>query len=147
MNRNVYYKGQVLWAHIDANRHLRHSAYADFAAQARSNILNSIGLSLDKFAKRKIGPILFREELKYYREVGLDELIEVSVLLTKLNSKNGRFSFKHVVYKENGIIAAEIYVDGAWLDLSTRKLTEMPIEWYNVMHQIPLSEDFLEIRD
>jgi hypothetical protein len=27
---NIFYSGQVLWAQIDANRHLRHSAYADF---------------------------------------------------------------------------------------------------------------------
>jgi acyl-CoA thioester hydrolase len=55
MNDNIYYEGQVLWSQIDANRHLRHSAYADFCAQARSNMLNKIGLSLDEFAKNKIG--------------------------------------------------------------------------------------------
>lgn len=144
MNNTIHFEGQVLWSQIDANRHLRHSAYADFGAQARSNMLNEIGLSLDEFAQSKIGPILFREELQYFREIRLDEFIRVSLQLTKLNTSNGRFSFRHLVYKENDILAAEINVDGAWLDLSTRKLTNIPSEWYTFMNKIPLAEDYLE---
>ena len=106
MPNKTFYEGQVLWSQIDANRHLRHSAYADFCAQARSNMLNKMGLSLDDFAKQKIGPILFREELIYFREVKLDEFIKVDVQLTKLNKINGRFSFQHSLYKENQVKAA-----------------------------------------
>lgn len=90
MNK-IFFKGQVLWAQIDPNRHLRHSAYADFCAQARSNMLNGIGLSLKQFADYKIGPILFREELIYHREILLDENIYVEVELTKFNITNSRF--------------------------------------------------------
>jgi len=53
MEENIFYEGQVLWSQIDANVHLRHSAYADFCAQARSNMLNKLGLSLEEFNKRK----------------------------------------------------------------------------------------------
>jgi acyl-CoA thioester hydrolase len=70
---NIFYQGQIIWAQIDANRHMRHSAYADICAQARSNMLNKMGFSLDKFAEFHIGPILFREELIYFKEVHLDE--------------------------------------------------------------------------
>jgi len=144
MEENIFFKGQVLWSQIDANRHLRHSAYADFGAQARSNMLNTLGLSLEQFAKNKIGPILFREELKYFREVKLDEYITVSVQLDKLNTSNGRFSFRHLVHKENGVVAAEIMVDGAWLDLNTRKLTDIPADWYTIIHKIPRTENYIE---
>lgn len=145
MHNNIFFKGQVLWSQIDANRHLRHSAYADFGAQSRSNMLNELGLSLEQFALKKIGPILFREELKYYREVKLDEYIKVSVQLSKLNTSNGRFSFRHLIFKENEIVAAEINVDGAWLDLTTRKLTTIPAEWYNIFNQMPRTDDYTEI--
>lgn len=147
MNENIYFEGQVLWAQIDANRHLRHSAYADFCAQARSNLLNKIGLSLDHFAKSKIGPILFREELIYFKEVRLDETIKVSVEINKLNKTNGKFSFRHRVYKENGTVAAQINVDGAWLNLVERKLTNLPEEWYVILNEIPKSDDYLEIHE
>ncbi|EEI92050.1 hypothetical protein HMPREF0765_2374 [Sphingobacterium spiritivorum ATCC 33300] len=39
---NTFYEGQVIWAQIDANRHMRHSAYADICAQARSNMLKKM---------------------------------------------------------------------------------------------------------
>lgn len=145
MQNKTFYEGQVLWSQIDANRHLRHSAYADFCAQARSNMLNKMGLSLDDFAKQKIGPILFREELIYFREVKLDEFIKVDVQLTKLNKINGRFSFQHILYKENQVKAAEVNVDGAWLNLVDRKLTDIPSDWYEILEKIPKSENYAEI--
>lgn len=145
MENNIFYEGQVLWSQIDANVHLRHSAYADFCAQARSNMLNQLGLSLEEFNKRKIGPILFREELNYLREIGLDERIKVSVVITKFNSSNSRFSFRHEIYKENGVKAAVVVVDGAWMNIIERKLTNIPDEWKEIVRNIPKSEDYTEI--
>lgn len=147
MNNPISYEGQVLWSQIDANRHLRHSAYADFCAQARSNMLNQLGLSLDEFAKSKIGPILFREELIYYREVKLDEYIQVSTEISKYNTVNGRFSFRHNVIKSNGEIAATVQVDGAWLDLVTRKLSTLPESWKPILDKIPKTSDYQEINE
>lgn len=147
MSQNIFFEGQVLWAQIDANRHLRHSAYADFCAQARSNMLNTFGLSLNEFAKQKIGPILFREELIYHREVKLDEFIKVSTELTKYNTTNGRFSFRHQIIKSTNDVAATINVDGAWMDLIARKLTSLPESWKPILNNIPKSSDYIEINE
>ena len=57
---NIYYEGQVLWAQIDANQHMRHSAYADFAAQARLMMLEEAGLGPAVLYKMNIGPLMFR---------------------------------------------------------------------------------------
>ncbi|MFD2969839.1 acyl-CoA thioesterase [Sphingobacterium bambusae] len=143
---HIFFEGQVLWAQLDPNRHLRHSAYADFCAQARSNMLNKAGLSLAEFAKNHIGPILFREELIYHREIGLDERIFVKVEMNRLNLKNYRFSFRHEIYKENGIKAATVNVDGAWLNLVERKLTGIPKEWEPIIAHIPRSVDYEEVQ-
>lgn len=145
MEENIFYEGQVLWSQIDANVHLRHSAYADFCAQARSNMLNKMGLSLEEFNKRKIGPILFREELNYLREIGLDERVKVSVVITKFNKVNSRFSFRHEIFKENGVKAAVVLVDGAWMNIRERKLTNIPEDWMEIISKIPKSEDYTEI--
>ncbi|MGJ1263314.1 acyl-CoA thioesterase [Sphingobacterium spiritivorum] len=141
---NTFYEGQVIWAQIDANRHMRHSAYADICAQARSNMLKKIGLSLDQFASQGIGPILFREELIYHREVRLDEYVSVKIVLTKFNLANARFSFRHEVYKEDGVKAATVNVDGAWLDIKARKLVNIPEEWYVFMQHVPKADDYEE---
>jgi acyl-CoA thioester hydrolase len=77
--------------------------------------------------------------------VRLDEIIHVDVELTKLNLSNARFSFRHSVYKEDGTLSATVNVDGAWLDLANRKLTNIPQEWYKVLDSIPKSEDYTEV--
>ena len=140
---NIFYQGQIIWAQIDANRHMRHSAYADICAQARSNMLNKMGFSLDKFAEFHIGPILFRE-LIYFKEVHLDEYVQVKVELTKYNKTNSRFSFIHQVFRNDGVLCCTVNVDGAWLDLHKRKLTKLPEEMEPYLAKIPRSENYAE---
>nr|WP_288812057.1 thioesterase family protein [uncultured Sphingobacterium sp.] len=142
---NIFYEGQVIWAQIDANRHMRHSAYADICAQARSNMLNKMGFSLDKFAEFQIGPILFREELIYSKEVHLDEYVQVKVELTKYNKNNSRFSFVHQVYRKDGALCCTVHVDGAWLDLKRRKLTKLPEEMEPYLAKVPRAAGYEEV--
>ena len=145
MEENVFYEGQIIWAQIDANRHLRHSAYADLCAQARSNMLRDTGLSLDKIAEMNIGPILFREELVYLREIHLNDEVKVTVVMTKYNNTNSRFSFRHEIYRSDGTKCAVVTVDGAWMDIEKRKLTVLPEEWQAIVAHLPKSADYEEI--
>lgn len=140
----IFYKGQVIWAQIDANRHLRHSAYADLCAQARSNMLQALGIPLDKIAEVGIGPVLFREELVYLKEITLNETVEVAVELVKYNPANSRFTFRHEIYRADGIKSAVVTVDGAWMDIARRKLTTLPAEWQALVNQLPKSDDYDE---
>ena len=70
---------EVRWADLDPNRHLRHSVYLDYAAQTRVSIFSDYGLSIDEIAQAGLGPILFREEIKYLREVTGREKVTVFV--------------------------------------------------------------------
>lgn len=139
---NTYYKGQVLWSQIDANGHLRHSAYSDLCTQARSNMMKQVGFSMQEFSKHKIGPILFKEETIYFKEVGIDEEVYVKVLMTKFNSENHRFSITHELYNSKDVKCAVVNVEGAWMDLIIRKLTLIPEELISLIEFIPKSEDF-----
>ena len=141
---NIFFKGQVLWSMIDANRHLRHSAYSDLCTQARSNLMSIIGLSINSCAKFGIAPILFREETIFHREIKMDEEIYVTVEMTKHNLTNNRFSITQTVYKNDGTKSATVNVDGAWLDLKTRKLTNLPSEIVQLFNKIPKHESYLE---
>lgn len=114
------------WADFDPNNHMRHSAYNDYAAESRVRLFDKYGLSLTEFNKHNIGPILFREETNFFREIGLSENIRVEVLLKGASEKFERFRFLHRIYRGDGKLAAEIEVLGAWLDLTIRKLTLPP---------------------
>jgi len=141
---NVFYEGQVLWSQVDANLHLRHSAYADFAAQARLNLLEHFGLKPSAVLELKIGPILFREESVYLREVPAGEQIRVTCEMTKCRPDGSRWSIRHEIYRSDDVKAAIINVDGAWLDMVQRKLTNLPQEYAALFLQTPHSSDFVE---
>jgi acyl-CoA thioester hydrolase len=141
---HVYYEGQVLWSQIDANQHMRHSAYADFAAQARLALLEKQGLTPASLYSINIGPVLFREELFYLREVGINERIKVTSELTKARPDGSRWSIRHEIYRSDGVKAAIIDVDGAWIDMEKRKLAKLPQHLLDLFMTTPRSSDYAE---
>lgn len=133
------------WADFDPNNHMRHSAYTDYAAEARVRMFNEYGLNLIEFNKLNIGPILFREETIFRREIRLSEDISVEVFLKGISQNGERFKFSHKIYKTEGSLAAEVEIYGAWLDLKTRKLTKPPKIVLEALKDIERTEDFENI--
>ena len=133
------------WADFDPNNHMRHSAYTDYAAEARVRMFNEYGLNLIEFNKLNIGPILFREETIFRREIRLSEDISVQVFLKGISENGERFKFSHKIYKTDGSLAAEVEIYGAWLDLKTRKLTKPPKIVLEALKDIERTEDFENI--
>ena len=141
---HIYYEGQVLWSQIDANQHLRHSAYADFAAQARLNMMQQLGLNPNILLEQKIGPVLFREELFYLREVALNDTIKMTCELSKARADGSRWSIRHEMYREDGVKAAIINVDGAWIDMVKRKLCLLPADISELFMKANKTADYIE---
>jgi len=139
------YEGKVMWSHLDANMHMRHSAYADFGAQARIAALDEVGLDMKLFQRLHIGPILFREETIYLREVGANENLTVTTQVTKSRADGSRFALRHEIFKEDGVKAAVINLEGAWIDTLKRKLTALPDEVSLRFALLPKSEDYEEL--
>ncbi len=135
---------EVKWADMDPNRHMRHSVYNDYAAQTRVAMFADFDLSLTEISRLGYGPILFREETKFLREINLLESIKVTCALTSMRRDGSRWSFQHEIFKEgeNSIKAAQIDVDGAWLDLNNRKLGLPTQELKKVMNRFPKTLDF-----
>ena len=140
----IYLKAKVLWAQIDANMHLRHSAYADFAAQARVEMLESLGMNAAVMQQKMIGPILFREETIYYKEIKLGDYVNVTCALQKCRIDGSRWSFVQDIYNQHEVLAARIHVDGAWIDMKIRKLTAPPMDFNEkFLAELPKSPDFI----
>jgi acyl-CoA thioester hydrolase len=118
----------VRWAELDPNGHMRHSAYADFAADQRVQWLATIGYDIRRFAELRLGPILFREETKFLKELHGGERIRVEGRVTAAAPDGSRWTILHTIYKADGRAAATVEVDGAWLDLDRRKLTMPPTD-------------------
>lgn len=135
----------VRWSDVDANRHMRHSAYADFGAYARLALFDHHGFDVDRMGQLGLGPILFREELRYRREVKMFETVEIACRLLGLSPGAERWSIEHTLRREDGELAATIVVDGAWLDLTTRKLCAPPEALMAVFTSLERSEGYADI--
>lgn len=121
---------------------MRHSAYNDYAAESRVRLFNAYGLSLIEFNKLNIGPVLFREETDFFKEITLSDDISVELLLKGFTENGERFKMQHKIYRGDGKLAAEINIYAAWMDLKKRKLTGAPKMIMDVLNQLDKTEDF-----
>ncbi len=128
---------------MDPNNHMRHSVYNDYAAQTRVAMFSDFDLSIAEIGRGGFGPVLFREETKFLREINLLEIITVTCALASMREDGSRWSFVHEIFKEGAddVKAAKITVDGAWLNLGSRKLGVIP-ELADVMKRFPKTPDF-----
>jgi acyl-CoA thioester hydrolase len=133
---------QSIWADLDPNGHMRHTAYNDYAAQLRLNFFDEHGFSFARLIEMGIGPILFREETRFLREVRMNEVITVDFAIKKARKDASKWTMRHQIFKYDGQISASIEVDGAWLDLHKRKVIVPPQEIVSVMLEAPRTEDF-----
>lgn len=133
------------WADFDANRHMRHTAYNDYAAEVRVRYFKEQGMSIDVFAKENLGPILFKEETNFYKEIHLGEDIIVNLTLKGVSNKLERWKLQHQLFNEEGKLAAQVDVYGAWIDLEKRKLAVPSEKFNNLFSHLDKTEDFEEI--
>lgn len=133
---------EAKWADMDPNRHMRHSVYLDYGAQSRVALFHEYGMSIEKIAKIGFGPILFREEIKYLKEVNSMDQFTVFCELKWMYEDGSRWSFLHRMFKDTDIPIAELTVDGAWLNLDTRKLGVPSNKLIEVMKEFPRTNNF-----
>ena len=133
---------QVRWSDLDPNVHLRHSVYYDWGAFCRIAFLEQYGLSTEVMQHLQIGPILFREECVFRREIRLGDKVTINLQVLKAKKDYSRWTIQHTVTKNGDIVSAVITVDGAWLDTTKRKLATPPEKVWEIFSQMPMSENF-----
>ena len=133
------------WSDLDPNFHLRHSVYYDFGAQHRVEILEQLGITLRVMQNLHIGPILFREECVFKKEIKLSDVITMQTKLAKMNPDASRWSIAHEFYRED-VLCAVITVDGAWMNTQLRKLASpTPQIIVDALRIFPKTTDFTAI--
>ena len=133
------------WSDFDPNRHMRHTAYNEYAAEIRVRYFAEQNFSIVELTKYNLGPILFTEETSFRKEIHLGENITVNMKLSGLSANNERWKITHEVFNEAENLSAVIKVYGAWIDLTKRKLTGPPNETKNLFLNAEKTEDFEEI--
>ena len=130
------------WADLDPNGHVRHSVYYDFGAAIRVDFLNAAGITLKFMETHHFGPVLFREEAVFRRELRYGDTLWINLLVTKARHDGSRFSFRHEIARDDGTLCAVINVDGAWIDTQHRKLATPPAIAAKMLENGPKTDDF-----
>lgn len=116
---------EIRWSDLDPNFHLRHSAYYDFGAYCRISFMNEHGLTPQVMMHNHIGPVIFREECVFKKEIKFGDAVKINLTMEKATQDFSRWTMVHEVWK-NDVLSAVITVDGAWMDTVKRKLTVPP---------------------
>ncbi len=131
----------VRWADLDPNYHVRHSVYYDYGAYCRICFFNENGITSPFLAEHQIGPILFREECIFRKELRLGDAVTIDLQLLKAKSDYSRWSIQHIIRRNNDL-AATLTLDGAWIDTIKRKLTNPPGLAHETFDKMPRMEKF-----
>src|SRR5215218_7763476 len=125
---------QLRWSDLDPNFHVRHSVYYDWGAFCRIEFLNEYGLTAHLMQDLKFGPILFREECVFRREIASGDKIKIDLELTRSKKDFSRWSIQHSIIKDDDTVCAILTVDGAWIDVIRRKLASPPEKVHEVFN-------------
>ncbi|MBB6096301.1 acyl-CoA thioester hydrolase [Povalibacter uvarum] len=117
---------QVGWEHLDSNAHMANTAYLDLAVNVRMRFFQASDFSLQEFERLRIGPVVRRDEIDYYREFRLLDAINATLALDGLSDDASHFRLRNEFFRADGRLAARVTISGGWLDLNLRKLTTPP---------------------
>lgn len=132
----------VRWSDLDPNGHVRHSVYYDWGALARISYLERHGVGMKWMAENAIGPVLFREEARFLREVRMGDQLRVDFQVAGLSEDGRKWRIRHQVVRDQAEPVAALEVDGAWLDLRARKIRVPPDQLAEALGDLPKTSDF-----
>lgn len=133
---------EIRWDDLDANWHLSNTSYMSYAGHVRMELLKKIGVGHTQMIQSKLGPVVFNEQISYFKEVLPDQRIQVSAALSGMSADGMFFRFHHDFYFKDGTNLARIVVTGGWIDLKTRKLTALPKALCKEFFHAPKTDDF-----
>ena len=135
----------VGWRAMDFNGHMANTAYLDLAADARIAFFTEHGFPSSEFRRLAIGPVIQKEELEYFREVGLHDTVTVTYAVLAMSADGARFAIENEIWSDAGERAATVRSTGGWLDLHVRKLVVPPPALLEVFKRVPRAPGFVEL--
>ena len=133
---------EVRWSDLDPNYHVRHSVYYDYGAYCRICFLNEHGVTTAFLTEHHFGPILFREECIFRREIKLGDVVTIDLQLVKARQDYSRWTIQHTLLSETVNMPRHLVMDGAWIDTIKRKLTIPPQLARDTFENMPRAEGF-----
>src|SRR4051794_6205295 len=100
------------WGTMDANGHMGNWAYLNMAADARVAFFPQHGFSPTEFRRLSVGPVIRKDELEYFREIGMHETVTVTFAALGMSPDGARFIVENEIWSAAGERAATIRSTG-----------------------------------
>jgi acyl-CoA thioester hydrolase len=130
------------WGDMDFNSHMRNTAYLDKAADVRMMFLSERGFPMSEFMRQKLGPVIMKDEIEYFREVKLLDELKVTLVIAGLSEDGSRWLMRNEFFRPDGKLSATVSSWGGWLDLAARKLVAAPAALLQALNVLPKTGDF-----
>ncbi|MDM5181201.1 thioesterase family protein [Massilia sp. DJPM01] len=134
------------WGDMDFNAHMRNTAYLDKSADVRMMFFADHGFPMAEFMRLKIGPVVMKDEVTYFREFHLLDEVGVTMALAGLSEDGSRMIIRNEFFRK-GTLAARVNSTVGWLDLTSRKLVRPPDALLQVMQGLSRCDDVIELPD
>lgn len=135
---------EIRWSDLDPNFHLRHSSYYDMGAYIRMCFLQDVGITPLVMLQHHIGPIIFREECLFKKEIKFGDKVSINLFLDKYSSDLSKWVMKHEIWKNENALSASLTIEGAWMDTRLRKIIAPPEMFKSGFEKIPKTPAFID---
>jgi len=87
------------WGTMDFNGHLANAAYLDLAADVRLGFFADHGFPAGEFGRLALGPVIRKDELEYFHEVGLHDTVTVTFAALAMSADGARFVVENEIWR------------------------------------------------
>jgi acyl-CoA thioester hydrolase len=127
----------VRWGDCDANGHVRNTVYDEYGIETRIGYFADHGFGWPRMREHRVGPVVFRMEIDYLRELDVGEIITVDLRELGSSPEGAKWRLGHAITRADGTVAARIVVTGGWMDLDARRIVPAPPALLAAMRDIP----------
>ena len=132
------------WGDMDFNSHMRNTAYLDKSADVRMMYFADYGFPMSEFRRLRLGPVVMKDELEYFRECHLLADLVVTMSAAGLSPDGSRMLLRNEFFRQD-ILAARVTSTVGWFDLEQRKLVKPTAKLLEALQALDRTDDFREL--
>lgn len=133
------------WGDMDFNAHMRNTAFLDKSADLRMLFFAEHGFPMGEFVRLRLGPVVMKDEVEYYKEIGLLQEVRVTLGIAGMSDDGSRFRLRNEFFRADGKLSARVSSEGGWLDLVQRKLLAPPADLLAALQSLQRTSDFASL--
>lgn len=136
---------RVGWGHVDFNQHMGNAAYLDLGVDSRFLYFESRGVPVSELMRLQVGPVVLRDEIEYFKELRLMDLVTVTLELDGLSADGAQMRLRNEFFRADGKRAARLTSQGLWMNLQTRRPVVPPDIVIAALRALAHTADYREL--